>query len=305
MDIFNISEAWEGKMPVVRLSNVRHLDIEKTFDCGQCFRFDRVENSSHASEFSGVAYGRMVSFAQDGDNVYIYGSDRSDFENIWRRFLSLDMDYEEVNRDILTHSGGTVMDAAMEYGKGIRILKQEPYEAVISFIVSQNNNIPRIKKIIEAMSAKCGAPIKVCEQQKKHTSGVSSMCAFPTAEALLALGESGLFELKTGFRAKYIYDAVDKICRGELTLADIQALDSTDECISRLCTVKGIGIKVANCAALFGMGRYDAFPIDVWMKRVAEKYFADEAEEFSSARFGKYAGIAQQYLFYYERYRNM
>ena len=302
MNLFEVSEMREGSLPVIKLSHVPFFDVDKIFDCGQCFRFDRVENSSHSTEFAGVAHGRHVSFAQDGDTVYIYGSDMNDFESIWRGFLSLDMDYEAVNRDILDHSAGTVMDAAMEYGRGIRILRQDAYEAVISFIVSQNNNIPRIKKIIEALSAKCGSPIEINADGQKHTSGVSSLCAFPTCEALVSLGEEGLFELKTGFRAKYIYDAAQKISRGDLILSDIRSLSSTDDCISSLCAVKGIGLKVASCAALFGMARYDAFPIDVWMKRVAEKYFADELDSFSSARFGKYAGIAQLYLFYYERY---
>ncbi len=299
---FQAAESYDGDMPTVKLTGIEYLDINKTFDCGQCFRFDRVENTSHEAEFSGIAFGRFVSFAQDGDTVYIYNSDATDFENIWRGFLRLDMDYAEVNRDILAHSSGTVMERAMEYGRGIRVLRQDPYEAVISFIISQNNNIPRIKKIIEALSDKCGEPIELCDKARGHMSSVSSARSFPDAKALLALGESGLFELKTGFRAKYVYDAVSKIDRGELDLAALLTLDSTEECIEKLCAVKGIGVKVASCAALFGMGRYDAFPIDVWMKRVAEKYFADDGEEFSSARFGRYAGVAQQYLFYYERY---
>lgn len=297
-----ISEYFEGEMPVIRLSGVEYLDVNKTFDCGQCFRFDRVENSPHECEFSGVAFGRFVSFAQDGDTVYIYNSDKADFENIWSAFLCLDTDYSSIDKDVLYHSAGTVMERAMEYGRGIRILAQDPYEAVISFIISQNNNIPRIKKIIEALSAKCGAPIALCEDARRHASGVSSLHTFPDAKALLALGESGLFELKTGFRAKYIYDAVSKIDSGELDVLSLTELEDTDECIRRLCAVKGIGVKVASCAALFGMKRYDAFPIDVWMKRVAEKYFAEDEVEFSSKRFGRYAGVAQQYLFYYERY---
>ena len=117
----------------------------------------------------------------------------------------------------------------------------------------------------------------------------------------MALGEQGLFEMKTGFRAKYIYDAVSRMSDGRLDVAALASAESTDECIAGLCEVKGIGLKVASCAALFGMGRYDAFPVDVWMKRVGEKYFAD-AENFSGEMFGRYAGIAQQYLFYYERY---
>jgi N-glycosylase/DNA lyase len=297
MEIF---ETREGSLPIIRLSGVKCFDVEKTFDCGQCFRFERVENSAHKCEFAGVAYGRHVSFAEDGDELYIYGSDRADFENIWGRFLSLDMDYEAIDKDILEHSAGTVMDRAMEYGRGIRILRQEPYETVISFIISQNNNIPRIKKIIEAMSEKSGTRIELGEEALAHTSGKSSLCAFPDHNALLALGEQGLADLKTGFRAKYIYDAVARIKSGELDLGALEGLERTEECLSTLCTVKGIGLKVASCTALFGLGRYDAFPIDVWMKRVAEKYFPED-REFSGERFGRYAGIAQQYLFYYER----
>ncbi len=298
MEIF---ESRQGSMPVIKLAGVKYIDVEKTFDCGQCFRFDRVQSSSHSAEFAGVAHGRHVSFAQDDDTLYIYGSDRADFERIWRRYLALDVDYEEIDRDILANDKSEATRGAMEYGRGIRILKQDAYEAVISFIISQNNNIPRIKKIIEALSAKSGMPIELCREAQRHTSGASSLCAFPTADALSQLGESGLFELKTGFRAKYINDAVTKLLSGELDLATLEASDSTDACIEQLCAVKGIGVKVASCAALFGLARYDAFPVDVWMKRVAEKYFPED-KQFSGKRFGRYAGIAQQYLFYYERY---
>ena len=107
--------------------------------------------------------------------------------------------------------------------------------------------------------------------------------------------------MKTGFRAKYIYDASSRVLGGELMLDTVRGED-TESAIERLCEVKGIGRKVASCALLFGFGKYDAFPIDVWMKRVAEKYFGDEAETLSSRTFGDYAGIAQQYLFYYERW---
>jgi len=296
-----IYESRQGSMPVIRLTDVKYFDVEKTFDCGQCFRFDRVEASSHASEFAGVAHARHVSFAQDGDTLYIYGSDREDFENIWRRYLALDVDYEQIDRDILAHDSGSVMRNAMEYGRGIRILRQDAFEAVISFIISQNNNIPRIKKIIEALSKNSGTPIELCDEAMAHTSGLSSLCAFPDGQALMALGEKGLFDLKTGFRAKYIYDAASKLTSGELDLDALTDTDNTDECIERLCAVKGIGLKVASCAALFGLARYDAFPVDVWMKRVAAKYFPEDTQ-FSGARFGRYAGIAQQYLFYYERY---
>ena len=264
-----ISENFIGSYPFVRIDGVSELDIEKIFDCGQCFRFERVENSKHASEFSGVAYGRFVSFAQDGDTLYIYGSDLADFEAVWRGYLDLDRDYREVERDVLAHSQNSALIAAIEYGRGIRILSQEPFECVISFIISQNNNIPRIKKIIEALSERCGERIELCDEAKKHLSGERIPYAFPSAEALCSLGEAGLFEMKTGFRAKYIYDASSRVLSGELLLDTVRGED-TESAIDRLCEVKGIGRKVASCALLFGFGKYDAFPIDVWMKRVAE-----------------------------------
>ena len=286
---------------VVVAHNIENLDIHKTFDCGQSFRFERVENSTHECEYSGVAFGKLVSFAEDGDTLYVYNSDIADFENIWTPFLCLDMDYTAISADILRVGQGTVLERAEGFGRGIRILRQDAFEAIISFIISQNNNIPRIKKIVEAMSLAYGDKIEVADGMMAHIAGSTEKYSFPTVERLAALCEQDLRELKMGFRAAYVLDAATKIHRGEIDLAALEAL-STDECIEALQTVKGIGLKVASCAALFGMGKYDAFPIDVWIKRVAEKYFADDDQPFCAARFGKYAGIAQQYLFYYERY---
>ena len=288
-------------MPVVEVKGVKWLDVGKTFDCGQCFRFDAVPETAHESEYAGVAFGRHVSFATEGDALYVYNSDLADFECIWRGYLDLDRDYDEINEDILQNCKSEVMAAAIEQGRGIRILRQDAYEAVISFIVSQNNNIPRIKKIIENTCERYGNEIVLSETARKHSSGKSSLRSFPEAKLLLEIGESGLFELRTGFRAKYIYDAVSRISDGRLDVEAVARAESTDECIGRLCEVKGIGPKVASCAALFGMGRYDAFPVDVWIKRVGEKYFP-EVKDFSGRTFGRFAGIAQQYLFYYERY---
>lgn len=297
-----VEEITVGDAPTVVIYGAEQLDIDKIFDCGQCFRFDRVECSRHEKEFSGVAFGKFVAFAQDGDRLFIYGSTLSDYENIWKRFLDIERDYAEIDRDILSHSSNAELSRAVEYGKGIRILAQDSFESMISFIISQNNNIPRIKKIIETLSCECGEAIELSEEMKLHLSGCSSLCAFPSADAILSLGEEGLYRLKTGFRARYIYDAVSRINSGELKLSEI-ALEDTDSAIKKLCAVKGIGPKVASCILLFGFGKYDAFPIDVWIKRVAAKYFGGE-ENFCAASFGDYAGIAQQYLFYYERYLN-
>lgn len=291
--------------PCIKVEGLDNFDIGKIFDCGQCFRFDKVENSSHEQEFSGVAFGRFVSFAQDGDTLYIYGSDEADFENIWRDYLDLDRDYNAVGEDILASCPSPVLREAVEYGKGIRILAQEPHEAIISFIISQNNNIPRIKKIIEALSSEVGVPAKLWNGYEKHDSGKTSFCAFPTAEALVRLGVDGLAALRTGFRAKYIFDGASRLQDGRLDIQEISRLEDTESAIEALCEVKGIGRKVASCALLFGFGRYDAFPVDVWIKRVGEKYFSEYGDAFSPALFGRYAGIAQQYLFYYERYNSI
>jgi N-glycosylase/DNA lyase len=162
--------------------------------------------------------------------------------------------------------------------------------------------VERQKKIIEALSEKCGAVIDLPNGYEDHLSGKTSLRAFPTPEAILELGVDGLYELKTGFRAKYIYDAAEKYVNGERDLDKIMTSD-TSLAIEMLCKVKGIGPKVASCALLFGFERYDAFPIDVWMKRAVEKYFPEyDKDSFSPSILGRYAGIAQQYLFYYERY---
>ncbi|MBO7250202.1 MAG: 8-oxoguanine DNA glycosylase, N-terminal domain-containing protein, partial [Clostridia bacterium] len=131
----------------VKISGVSQLDVNKIFDCGQCFRFDPVKESSHEVEFCGVAFGRFVSFAQDGDMLYVYNTDEREFEEIWSRFLALDVDYAAIAEDIAARSDNPALHRAIEYGEGIRILRQDPWETVCSFIISQNNNIPRIKKI--------------------------------------------------------------------------------------------------------------------------------------------------------------
>ena len=289
---------------IVAISGVKHFSVEKTFDCGQCFRFDPVKNSKHEVEFSGIAYGRFISVAQDGDTVYIYNSSIEDYENIWRHYLGLDEDYEVIMQDIRSRSDNPALDLAIRFGEGIRILHQEPWEAICSFIISQNNNIPRIKKIIEKLSDQCGEPIDLPESLKSKITEGRSLCAFPTPDALCRLGVDGLFELKTGFRAKYIFDAASRAVSGQIDYEYLKNSQSTEECIKELCKIKGVGPKVASCALLFGFGKYDAFPIDVWIKKVISKYFSDTAEKFSPEDLGRYAGIAQQYLFYYERYVN-
>jgi N-glycosylase/DNA lyase len=289
----NISYIINEGAPYVYLTDIPKIDIFKTFDCGQCFRFDPVSLYGNKYEFGGVAYGKYVVFAQNSPyELKIYGTTPEEYKSLWRHYLALDTDYEAINSSIISATKSAHMEKAVLYGDGIRILRQEPWECVCSFIISQNNNIPRIKKIISALSEKYGEKI---EQNN------TTYYTFPTAKALCDAGEEAIFALKTGFRAKYIIDASSKISSGETDLEAILNEENFDTCVDILCKIKGIGLKVASCALLFGFNKTEAFPIDVWMKRALEKYFPDGIDLNA---LGKNAGIAQQYLFYYERYNN-
>lgn len=289
--MYKVSEGYtENGIPYVHAQNIPRLSIFKTFDCGQCFRFEPVSLFGNKCEFGGVAYGKYVVFAQNNDTeILVYGSTKEEFLSLWAKYLSLDVDYEEIDKTISSVLKSEHMDKCIEYSRGIRILRQERWEALCSFIISQNNNIPRIKKIISAMSKKYGAV--------SHFGDIEYY-SFPTEKALLEAGTDALFELKTGFRAKYIFDAASKVAGGEIDLGKVYEMD-LEEATKALCTIKGVGLKVASCALLFGFEKTEAFPIDVWMKRALEGHFGGNIDLIS---LGKTAGIAQQYLFYYEKY---
>ncbi len=299
MSIFlnDIKTEYEELLPFVRVRYSGEYDLAKTLDCGQCFRWERIENSKHKVEYIGVALGELISVAQDGNELIIYNATKEDFEAKWRHYFALDEDYEAIDKELLENCDNPIFEKALTEGKGIRILHQEPWEAVCSFIISQNNNIPRIKKIIEALSSSLGSPIDSC-MMDCHGANGRMFYTFPTAKSIFFSGEDYIFSLKTGFRAKYIIDASQKWMTGEINEEELKSIEKLEDAVSYLCKVKGIGLKVASCALLYGFERHDPFPVDVWMKRVLDKYFE---KDFSPAAFGRYAGIAQQYLFDYER----
>ncbi len=267
----------------VRVSEIELFAVSQTFDCGQCFRFDVTENKA-----SGYAFGKKVTFVQLSESeIFITPCTEEEFNSLWKGYLSLDENYTAVRDEMkaLRKDDGS-LSAAMETGKGIRILKQDPWETLCSFIISQNNNIPRIKKIIEAL----------CKKGAEISGGDES--AFPSPKTLIKLGKDGLFQLKTGFRAAYLYDAACKIESGEVDLNKIYGMSSA-EAEAELCKIKGVGPKVAACTLLFGFGKTDAFPIDVWVKRVMQEYYGGN---INPSDFGPYSGLAQQYLFYHRRY---
>ena len=296
-------ELYDGLLPYIKLENVELFDVSKVFDCGQCFRFDRVYSSRHENEFAGCAHGKYISVAQDAHTIYIYNVTAREYYDVFEKYLALDRDYSAINADILSLSDNPTLKDAVSTSSGIRILKQDEWETICSFIISQNNNIPRIKKIIASLSQKCGRKLDISHMEghiaESHMENEGNFYSFPTADEILPLGVDGLFALKTGFRAKYIFDAAERMVSGELNIDCLTNSDSTEEASSHLCSVKGIGPKVAACALLFGFSRLDAFPVDVWIKKVMAKYFD---ENFNPSALGQYAGVAQQYLFYYERY---
>jgi N-glycosylase/DNA lyase len=296
-------ELHDGLLPYIKLENVELFDVSKAFDCGQCFRFDRVYSSRHENEFAGCAHGKYISVAQDAHTIYIYNVTAREYYDVFEKYLALDRDYSAINADILSLSDNPTLKDAVSTSSGIRILKQDEWEAICSFIISQNNNIPRIKKIIASLSQRCGRKLDISLMEghiaESHMENERNFYSFPTADEILPLGVDGLFALKTGFRAKYIFDAAERMVSGELNIDFLKNTASTQEASSHLCSVKGIGPKVAACALLFGFSRLDAFPVDVWIKKVMAKYFD---ENFNPSALGQYAGVAQQYLFYYERY---
>ena len=296
-------ELHDGLLPYIKLENVELFDVSKVFDCGQCFRFDRVYSSRHENEFAGCAHGKYISVAQDAHTIYIYNVTAREYYDVFEKYLALDRDYSAINADILSLSDNPTLKDAVSTSSGIRILKQDEWEAICSFIISQNNNIPRIKKIIASLSQRCGRKLDISHMEghiaESHMENEGNFYSFPTADEILPLGVDGLFALKTGFRAKYIFDAAERMASGELNIDCLTNSASTEEASSHLCSVKGIGPKVAACALLFGFSRLDAFPVDVWIKKVMAKYFD---ENFNPSALGQYAGVAQQYLFYYERY---
>ena len=262
-------------------------DIERTFTCGQCFRFLKADDSEFECEYRGVAHGRFMRFASDGEgNVHIIGAPLEEVESVWLHYLSLDRDYDGIKKQIISDfASHPFMCAAIEQTGGLRILAQERFETLCSFIISQNNNIPRISKLIETISERYGEVIETPYGTKY---------AFPSASALAKVSEEELASLKLGYRAKYIADAAKRVNEGALKLEELDASNAREE----LLKVLGIGEKVASCIRLFAIEDLSSFPVDVWVKRIVQNRF-DGMLDVSKT--GIYGGVAQQYLFCYER----
>lgn len=288
MDVNNI--IYESDKVI--LKGVKNFNIKQTFECGQCFRWEKVNDS----DYIGVAHGRVIELVQDGDTVTILNTNEEDFKNIWFNYFDLDRDYNAIKESLAKDE---ILRKSVEYGYGIRILNQEPFEILISFIVSARNSIPSIMKTIKKMSEKWGMAI----EYKGKT-----YYTFPTVDMIKDAELEEIKETGASFRSKYIIDTIERVYEGEegFNLEEIIGLEA-DDCHKALQNYKGVGDKVADCIMLFSMSKHSAFPVDVWVKR-AMMYFYDAEEGslnkiriFARDKFGELAGFAQQYLFYYAR----
>lgn len=272
------------------LKNVPDFDLRHIFDCGQCFRF----NCTSEGTYEGVAFGKALRISQQGDEVILYETSEEDFKNIWYSFFDLGRDYGEIKKRV---SCDEAMSEASEYGFGIRILRQELWETLISFIISASNNIPRIKGIVERLCEGFGERI---------TYMGGEYYTFPSPDRIASLTKEELSVIRAGFRDKYILDAAKRIVSGEISLEYIQSLPTPDA-KAELMKISGVGNKVSDCILLFGLNRADSFPVDVWIKRIMEYcYFGREASikevsELANEKFGELGGFAQQYLFFWAR----
>lgn len=252
------------------------FDLPHTLDCGQAFRWEENDGVWH-----GVAYNKYLELKKcDDGTVIFYNTTEADFRNIWQHYFDLDRNYNEII-DIISENE-TLRDAT-RYAEGIRILNQEPWETLCSFIISQNNNIKRIKGIIN----------RLCENFGEDMGG---WYTFPSPEKIASLTLEDLAVLRSGFRAKYILDAAQKVRSNTVVLEELKKMP-TDDARLELMKITGVGPKVADCTLLFSLEHTEAFPKDVWIKRAMQTLFGGELPECALP----YAGIAQQYIFFYAR----
>ncbi|WP_314557283.1 DNA glycosylase [uncultured Parvimonas sp.] len=277
---------------LVILEDVENFDAKAIFTCGQAFRWYEEKDGS----FTTVHLGRVLNVLNKDDKVIFKGTNLEEFNEIWIDYFDLNTDYQSIRKSLANNE---ILAKAMEYGKGIRILNQNHFEMLISFIISANNMIPRIRKSIEVISMRYGKFICEDENRKYYS--------FPTVEELSMATVEELREFaKVGFRDKRIFDTVNMIKNENIDLDSFENLE-TDILREELLKFSGVGNKVADCIMLFSYKRGEVFPVDVWIKRVMEELFIKEETPVKKISkeadriFGKYAGYAQQYLFYYGR----
>lgn len=287
------------------------MSLFDTLECGQAFRYERLICEENYTEYLTIAYGKIINVGQrEVGELIFFDPWTKEYEEAVSKYFAFDTDFEKIRLDIISRTDSDWLKNAAESAKGIVILKQDPWESIFSFIISQNNNIPRIRKIIRSISAEYGENLaqleenKGCPVNKPNCYAGCPECkncgicySFPTPMAI-AERPDGLLPSKPGFRYKYLLDAAEKVCCGKVDIQKIEETKNYEYTLGELKQILGVGDKVASCAALFGFGNLEAFPIDVWMKRAIDEHFDGKLDP---ATLGPYAGVAQQYIFHYIR----
>ncbi len=270
------------------ISGLQDFKLSQTLECGQCFHFGKISEE----EYYISALNSLLHIKQEDNMLIFYDKSLEEVQEIWVKYFDLDRDYSQIKKRLMAMDDR--LNTAINDMWGVRLLNQDFFETLISFIISQNQQIPRIKQIVANLSQACGRQLS------------DNFYAFPDAKSILAIGEEGVKACRAGFRSAYIIDACEKYEQGLFDEEKLRAM-SYAECIEALKQIKGVGDKVANCVALFSLGHRSAFPVDVWIKRIMESiYFEEETpvsviQSFANEHFGEYGGYAQQYLFYYAR----
>ncbi len=262
------------------------FDLKKIADSGQCFRWQPIENDGYR-----VIHGDhcLCIWKAEDDCSYELDCTDDEYNDVWSPYLDMDEDYQSIRTKIDINSDPFLYEAC-EHECGIRILRQDPWEALISFIISQNRNIPAIKASIEKLCERAG--------EKRYDGRGEVYYTFPKPEAIAAMSDESLDECKLGYRDKYIRRTAEAVVNGKLDLKAIAALPD-DEILPSLMSIYGVGRKVASCMLLFGLHHLDAFPVDVWIKRVLETEYSND---YPFDNYSPYNGVYQQYMFAY--YRN-
>lgn len=293
----------------IAISGLGKYRISDTLECGQAFRYELIVSEENYVEYLVPVGELLIKVGQEKDGeLYFFDISDEEFENIAIPFFSLSTDYVSICKSISEATDSEWMRLAAECAGGVAILSQDSWEMLFSFIVSQNNNIPRIRKILFAICRAYGknlaAPSGKCPLAKHgkcpsdDSCGSCGICySFPSADDILAAPEK-MLDSKPGFRYKYLVASAEAVASGEVSLSDIKKKNSYEYTLSELKKIKGVGDKVASCVALFGFNNFEAFPIDVWIKKAINDYFGGHLDHKA---FGKYAGIAQQYIFHYIR----
>ena len=280
-----------------KIENIKSFELVDIFDCGQCFRWNKQKDGS----YTGIFKGNVMNVQKEGNTVTFKGLCNGDIKEIVEDYFDLKRNYEEIKEQLSQIDEH--IKRSIEYGQGIRILNQDLWEMIISYIISANNNIPRIKGIIERISKNYGKEIE-WNGEKYYT--------FPTPEELRNVNVEDYRNLGAGFRDIRLYETVHMVLDKKVDLDKMQNNDNTLEVKEELLTLSGVGTKVADCILLFStLKRFEVFPLDVWARRVMnELYIKNEdetkinknvIEKLAQEKFGNLAGIAQQYLYYWKR----